>query len=87
MALLPEKWGAAAISIVCFVAITSLGFGLVKSGPVNRYEEENPMIPIARQTKNEDPYFLAAKQILKKTPIIDGYLLSFTNFHMIHCCR
>ena len=54
MTLQHEKWGAAAISMVCFVALTSVGIGLVKSGPVSRYEEENPY---------EESDNLAAKQI------------------------
>jgi len=89
MTLLQEKWGAAAISMVCFVALTSVSIGLVKSGPVSRYEEENPF---ARQMVNEDPdnstakqigncgkceeknsFITEAKNILKKVPIIDGH--------------
>ena len=90
MARQQEKWGAAAISMVCFVALTSVGIGLVNSGPVSRYEEDNPFArqmmnednryeeensfnTAPKQIENDDPNYLIAKNILKKTPIIDGY--------------
>jgi len=94
-----EKRGTAAISMVCFVALTSVDIGLVNSGPVSRYEEKNPFpmtikdsqylaakqivnryeeetlvitAPPNREMTN-DPLYLTAKEILKKTPIIDGH--------------